>query len=235
MKIQDLAYVLHRRPYRETSFLVDFFTQQHGVVAAVCRGVRTNKHSRTLECFQPFWIEYDNRHNLATLYQWEISRNSSILLEGTRLFCGLYLNELLVRLLGKHDPYPEVFEVYQKTLEDLSREKHFEKTLRLFELYLLQETGYGIPLEKELEAHQPIAENKRYYYRPGVGFFAMNSWSSSNLPFMFEGKSLIAIAQNDFSKRETLQDAKQLIRLTLEALLEKKAPLKSRTLFLKKI
>jgi DNA repair protein RecO (recombination protein O) len=234
MKTQDLAYVLHRRPYRETSFLVDFFTQEQGIITAVCRGVRRSKNTLGLECFHPFWIEYVNRPNLATLYQWELAEPSLSALQGARLYCGLYINELLIKLLGRHDPYPEMYVMYQNTLQKLSQEGEFEEALRLFELYLLGETGYGICLEKEVEGHLPILEDKFYYYRPGVGFTLANQvFSSSKPPFIFEGKTIKAIAEENFTEKETLKEAKRLIRLTLEALLEKQGPLKSRSLFLR--
>ncbi len=234
MKIQDIAYVLHRRPYQETSFLVDFFTQHHGVVTAVCRGIRKSKHSLALECFYPFWIEYGHRQNLATLYQWELVEPRPNPLIGTRLYCGLYINELLIKLLGHHDPYPDIFLLYQQTLLKLSQEASCEEALRRFEITLLKETGYEIPLEREAETSQPIIREKYYYYRPGVGFTAVNSiLSSSTLP-VFEGESIIAIAANDFGKQKTLQEAKRLIRITIAALLEKQGPLKSRALFVKK-
>lgn len=234
MKIQDTAYVLHRRPYQESSFLVDFFTQHHGIVTAVCRGIRKSKHSLALEGFYPFWIEYAQRHQLATLYQWELVESGPKPLVGIKLYCGLYLNELLIRLLGHHDPYPEVFILYQETLKKLGEADSGEEALRFFELYLLREAGYEIPLDREVNASLPIVKDKFYYYSPGVGFMSVNSQLSSFKLPVFEGKVILNIAQNNFSEQETLKEAKRLIRMTLAALLEKHAPLKSRALFEKK-
>lgn len=233
MKIQDTAYVLHRRPYRETSFLVDFFTQHHGVVTAVCRGIRKSKHSLALESFYPFWIEYGHRNNLASLYQWELIEPRPNQLVGTKLYCGLYLNELLLKLLGPHDPYPEIFVLYQQTLQRFSQEESSEEALRLFEFNLLKETGYEIPLEREVHTERPIMKEKYYYYSPGVGFTVANSaLFSSTLP-VFHGENLLAMSQNNFTEQKTLQEAKRLIRITLAVLLEKYGPLKSRALFVR--
>jgi DNA repair protein RecO (recombination protein O) len=233
MKIQDIAYVLHRRPYRETSFLVDFFTQHHGIVTAVCRGIRKSKQSLALEVFYPFWIEYGHRHNLASLYQWELMEPRPSQLLGKKLYCGLYINELLIRLLGHHDPYPEIFELYRQTLQRLSQDDSSEEALRLFEFHVLKESGYEIPLEREAHTELPITNEKWYYYSPGVGFTAANSaLSSSSLP-VFYGENLVAMSQSNFTEQKTLKEAKRLIRITLAALLEKHQPLKSRALFVR--
>ncbi len=251
MKTQDYAYVLHRRPFQDTSLLVDFFTQNHGIITAVCRGARKNKKKQPLEGFNPFWIEYDGRHQLATLYQYEPAQNSEINplnqlnspinLIGNQLYCGLYLNELLIKLLGRHDPYPELYLAYQTTLNQLQlASQSIEKALRHFELYLLNEIGYGIPLEKTEDTHDAIQENAIYYYNPQLGFSEAKAniiiKSTENHPYVFSGKTLINIQQEDFTDTQTLKDAKRLIRLTLDFLLERhggNSQLKSRELFMR--
>lgn len=239
MKINDLAYVLHRRPYRDTSFLVNFFTQHHGIITAVCRGVRQNRKKQSLESFVPFWIEYresSNHGNLVSLYQFEPDVNSdyrAVLLKGNLLYCGLYLNELLLKLLGRDDPCPPIFLAYQKTLAALSQaesKEQIEQTLRKFEWHLLQEIGYGIFSKTEVDTHQPIVEDKYYYYSAGVGFSAAKD-SMIERAWLFEGKVILAMGREDFTLPETLKEAKRLIRLTLSILLGNGGELKSRELF----
>lgn len=244
MKIHDLAYVLHRRPYRETSFLVDFFTQHHGVITAVCRGARKAGKKSALTLFTPFWIEYVERGSLATLYQFEPELNANIQaiaidFSGMQLYCGLYLNELSIKLLGKHDPYPDFFIIYQETLNKLqasqSAQENVEKALRCFELNLLEAIGYGLSLETEASAHEFITPENLYYYRPNVGFSLMMNINTSSISseYIFKGLSLMSIAKKDFSDIQVLKDAKRLIRITLDTLLEKHGKLKSRELFRK--
>lgn len=239
MKVNDLAYVLHRRPYRDTSYLVDFFTQHHGIITAVCRGVRQNKKKQSLESFVPFWIEYreSNSHgNLVSLYQFEPDVSSdyrSVLLKGNVLYCGLYLNELLLKLLGHNDPYSPVFLAYQKALAALSQAESkeiIEQTLRQFEWHLLKEIGYGIFSETEVDTHKPIMEDKYYYYSAGVGFSAAKD-SMTERAWLFEGKVILAMSREDFTSLDTLKEAKRLIRLTLNVLLGNGGKLKSRELF----
>ena len=249
MKIQDLAYVLHRKPYRDTSYLVDFFTQNHGIVTAVCRGVRQTKKKSSLEPFIPFWIEYGSHHHshssLVTLYQYEPERHLNnhaqetsesphvLGLVNRQLYCGLYLNELLIKLLGKDDAYTEVFEAYQMALKNLVTSENLERSLRKFEFFLLKEVGYGIPFEKDIKTNEAIVSDKSYYYCTGSGFAEINmalTKGQENGP-VFTGKSLLAIANDDFSDEIVLKEAKRLIRLTLDALLERYGKLKSRALF----
>ncbi|MCB1827507.1 MAG: DNA repair protein RecO, partial [Coxiellaceae bacterium] len=107
------ARVLHARSFRETSLLVDFFTQEHGRVCAVARGARTqrSKFRGLLQPFIPVTISWSGRSDLVTLSDAEPC-GMPLSFSGTALLSGLYINELLVRLLARHDPHPELFMYY---------------------------------------------------------------------------------------------------------------------------
>lgn len=221
MKIQGRAYVLHRRPYRDTSLLIDFFTEDHGVISAVCRGARQSKKKVPLESFRPFWIEYSQRNSLASLYQYEPETALlPIMLAGNALYCALYLNELLTKLLGQHDPYMTIFSAYQNALQALSQADMPEKleiALRTFEFFLLHEIGYGL-------AYDHIHEDTHYDYEPHRGFIQKNTG-------IYEGAIILAIAQADFSSSAVRKAAKHIIRQTWDYLLKKQDALKTRSLF----
>ena len=114
------AYLLHSRPYRDTSLLVDFITQDFGRISAVAKGVRSpkSKSRALLQPFVPLMINLSGKSELKTLGQVE-SQSSNIILRHKTLFAAMYINELLVRLIHKQEADIEIFSLYAETLRKL--------------------------------------------------------------------------------------------------------------------
>lgn len=223
------AFVLHQRPYRETSLILDLFTEHHGRISAIARGVR-QKRSRTrgiLQLFVPLLISWYGKTELHTITSVE-GNGFFPFLKGDSLLSGLYLNELLMRALPKHDPHPKLYTFYQHTLVELCNNKMLEKTLRLFEKNLLIELGYALPLSHDI-SRVPLDETQHYYFHPERGFEIAGSLE--NAMTVFTGSSLLAIANDHFEDATVLRDAKRLMRLALTPLIGP-YPLQSRKLFL---
>ncbi len=136
------AYVLHRRPFRETSLLAELFADGSGRVGMVARGARKpGKGATPLEPFRPLWVSWGGRGELRTLKRVEPG-GGGVGLRGEPLYLGFYLNELLLRLCPRFDPYPRLFTAYEETLARLAGDGP-EVALRRFETVLLQELGVG--------------------------------------------------------------------------------------------
>src|SRR5690625_3916350 len=77
------AYVLHTRPYRDTSMLVDLFTPEHGRVALVAKGVRTGKSRRRalLNPFTALLVSFQGRGGLKLLTAVE-AQGPGLILQG---------------------------------------------------------------------------------------------------------------------------------------------------------
>lgn len=231
------AYVLHTRYYRNTSLLVDFYTQQFGRISALARGVRVPRNaSRAL--LQPFIPLLASWHkgssDLVNLRGVEADLGAGqtalrLSLQGFCLFAGFYINELMVRLVKPADPSPDLFLIYQQALESLSNTTFFEKNLRIFEKRLLAVLGYGVVFHRD-QLGDPIDPGKSYFYEPQNGFRRYDGF----LPFqgLFSGSSLLSFDKEELSDRKSLQDAKRLMRQILALHLNDK-PLQSRRLFLK--
>lgn len=221
------SFILHRRPYRETSFLVDIFTQDHGRLTVVAKGVRKPRSASPglLQAFIPVLLSWTGKGELMTMTHVEL-RGQSLPLQGESLFAGFYLNELLVALLQKWDPHPDLFAVYEKTLRDLHTGLN-EKILRSFEKYLLEDLGYGL-LPKSSSTLDSIAADKNYRFIADLGF--MPAEEAAIAGNVFSGKSLLAIANEDWQDSTILQEAKRLMRLILLPLLGNKT-IYSRRLF----
>lgn len=227
------AFILHHRPYRETSLIIDLFTQDYGRISTVARGVRTAR-SRTralLQPFTPLLVSWHGKSELMALGSVE-PQGSPIQLRGDCLLSGFYLNELLIRVLHKQDPHPQLFAIYQKTLLDLQHAPFLEKTLRLFEKKLIEELGYGLQLRYDMDG-KAFSADQEYLFYPEEGFELLNDCHSARdgKMLIFPGHSLIALANEQLEDEKILRDAKRLMRIVLAPLLGTQ-PLQSRKLFL---
>lgn len=220
------AYVLHSRPYRDSSALVDLLTLEYGLQRVVWRGARGQRRKLSPQSFVPLLVGLTGRSELKTLTQAEVA-GSFARLQGETLFSGLYLNELLVRLLDSGDPQPLLFAAYQHALEQLASALPVEPVLRRFEWQLLDLLGYGFSLISDANG-QPVAAQQRYVWQAGQGLLPLPAAEADNAGLC--GAALLAMAADDWSAATTLRTAKQLMRQALAAQLGDR-PLVSRTLF----
>ncbi|MFA5676859.1 MAG: DNA repair protein RecO [Pseudomonas sp.] len=224
----DPAYVLHSRPYRDSSALVDLLTLGQGLQRVVWRGARGQRRKLTPQPFMPLLVGMTGRTELKTLTQAEVA-GSFALLQGEILFSGLYLNELLVRLLVGNDPQPMLFAAYQQALEQLANGAAVEPLLRRFEWQLLDNLGYGFSLMEDANG-DPVDSRQRYVWHAADGLQPVHDalLNNAGLP----GAALLAMAADDWSAVSTLRAAKQLMRQALGVQLGDR-PLISRTLFVR--
>lgn len=227
------AYVLHSRPYRDTSLLIDFFTPDYGRVAAVARGVRQRK-TRTRSLLNPFTrllISLQGKSDLKLLTAVEAD-NYFFSLRGEQLYSGFYLNELLVRLLPEADAQEHLFATYQHSLLTLQQAGELEPVLRSFELELIQDLGYGLDFTHDALNGNPIKTDAEYCFDAQRGFSEVDdNRQVANGEFVVPGRAIIDIAVRNFSDNITRLYAKQLCRRMLKPLLGNR-PLASRDLFM---
>jgi len=221
------AYLLHRRPYRETSLLIEAFTASAGRIALIAKGARGGRKglAAILQPFQPLLLSWTLRGEVGTLTAVE-PRELRVALNGTALFNGFYLNELLMRLLARHDPHPALFDSYEKTLHLFSGPSPDEWFLRLFERDLLDSLGYGLLLEQSVDG-QPIQPHINYCYHLEHGPAAAGA---NERCLQVSGATLLALATGEVPGEQTRREAKRLMRAALGLYLGNK-PLQSRELF----
>ncbi|MBD8491706.1 DNA repair protein RecO [Pseudomonas syringae] len=222
--IAQPAFVLHSRAYRENSALVDFLTPQ-GRLRAVLRNAR-GKAGTLARPFVPLEAEFRGRGELKNVARME-GAGIARWLVGEALFSGMYLNELLIRLLPTEDPHPAVFDHYAATLVALAEGRPLEPLLRSFEWRLLDDLGYGFALDTDVEG-QPLDATGLYRLRVDAGLERV--WLLQ--PGLFQGVELLAMAEADWSVPGALAAAKRLMRQALAVHLGGR-PLVSRELFRK--
>lgn len=215
------GFVLHLRPFRETGALCELFTREGGRISAVAHGVRGGRQrsgGQRLLAFNPLVLQLAGRGELKTLRKAETMETRW--LEGTALAAGMYLNELLVRLLPREDPHERLFDQYASTLALLDG-PDLARGLRAFEHGLLEALGYGVPLDLD-HLGRDIEPAARYRLEPAQGFVADADGG-------FMGATLLAIAAGDSEDPEVLRVARRLFNALLAPHLDGK-PLRSRVL-----
>lgn len=225
------AYILHTRPYRDTSLLIDFLTPDYGRVTAVARGVRKVKTPKRqlLNPFNRLLVSWQGKTDMKLLTNFE-SDNYFLPLKGKYLYSAFYVNELLVRLLPEMDRHNGLFFAYEQSLAALQQELDIEPLLRGFELRLLGELGYAVDFTMDVRNGCAINPSGFYECHPQEGFYA----AAPDVPeaYVLKGEWILAIAAGDYSAPATRVAAKLLLRRMLRPLLGSK-PLHSRTLFAK--
>jgi len=217
------GYILHIRPYRETSAILDVFTKNHGRIHLVGRGLRksSSKKNRPPELFTKYEFAFVSSHSeLYTLTGMEVVNDCAHLFSPYQLCCCLYLNELLLRVLQREDAHHEVFVDYQTVLQNIYQRSHesIEINLRLFEKKLLQNLGYGICFNN-------IKAEEFYIFQSSKGFVKVLRDTKDSI----SGKGLKAFA-NDEVLIEDRRAIKKMMRETLLPLIGDR-PLKTRELF----
>lgn len=229
----NAAFLLHSRPYRDSSLIVDFLTRDCGRISAVAKGVRRAK-SRSrglLQPFVPLLISWSGKHELKTLRSVEAG-GEPFSMKGNYLFSALYMNEILMRLLHGHEVENGLYRHYRESLTDLQGGGDIEAALRKFEIILLNDLGYALDFQHEGENGAPIDPAANYVYMPETGFCPVDPHLGLTLdhPDYYSGEDLQRMAGFDFRETRTKKAAKRLMRQVLGSYLGDK-PLKSRQLF----
>ena len=234
MRVQlQAAFVLHSRPYRDTSALLDVLTHDYGRVALVARGARSAKSrwKALLQPFSPILLSWSGQGDLVRLTAAE-ANGTALVLPSQRWLSGLYVNELLIRLLARFDPHPGLFQTYQEVLTQLCNATQQEPALRIFEKRLLQTLGYGLILDRASDNGQPIIAEQRYRYVIDKGPVA-TAKTTPGEGVLISGTSLLALHAEQWDTDNTviLRELKRLNRFAIDTQLEGK-PLKTRQLLL---
>ncbi len=216
------AFVLHTYAYRETSLIVEAFTPEYGRVAMVARGARRPRSEMRglLQGFRPLVLSWSGPHELKTLMKAEW-RGGLPLVGGSALLCGFYLNELLLKLLPREDPHPQLFADYEDALAELAAGRDQAIVLRRFEVRLLAAMGYALPLVREADTDAPVDPAVRYHYAFDHGPRRTLAKPGVKLPLV-RGATLLALADQHYPDAATAAEAKRLMREVLDHYLEQR-------------
>ena len=206
------AFVLHSYPFKETSLVVELLTRDFGRIGVVARGARRPKSALrgVLLAFQPLLVSWSGKGELHTLVraEWHGAYHP---LKGLSLICGFYLNELLLKLLPRHDAHERLFDTYAGTLAALTPDADPAATLRAFEKHLLRELGYAVTLDRDVESGHPIVAERRYSYVIERGPVSVPAGAERNGVELL-GQTLLDMQSDNYVSSVTLQQSKALMR-----------------------
>ena len=205
-------FVLHRRKYRESSYLVDLFSENHGKVRAITR-LNTKTKKALLQPFTPCYASWTIKTELATLQEIE-ARGLAPVLMGEKLICAFYINEILMKTMTFLDPSPKIFNIYSSTLSKLAATRNAAKDLRIFEKYLLEEIGYGIPFIEVINS-----QHKFNWYRfvPQHGFIGLATKEHGSISH----ETLVNLSNDIIESPNALKECKFLLQSAMQPVLKK--------------
>jgi DNA repair protein RecO (recombination protein O) len=219
------AYILHARAYRETSQILEVFTAGHGRLTFVARGARRPKSALRgiLNPFQSLRLSWSGRGEMQTLREAEPAGPLTNIDNAIVMSC-FYINELILKLLERSDPHPDLFAHYTSLMMALQSGQPVEPLLRMFELQLLGEIGYAPNLNRDAATHAPVDADRVYEFVADYGVVEAGVAAPAAPVFdhgvpvfapaasVFKGSSLLAISRQEFSDTEVMRDAKRLLR-----------------------
>lgn len=221
------CWILHRRPWRETSLLIEMFSREHGRVGLVARGARGSRSAwRGLgEPFVPLESEWRRRGELGTVTRLEQAGARPKLI-GRALWCALYANELVLTLTGRDDPVAKLFDAYRGLLLQLADGQGLGASLRVFELELLETLGVIPDFQHEAQSESPILVDGLYRLEPEAGFMASDAQTRN----VYSGAAILALANDALEDPEHQRQARAMTRCLLDHQLNGRT-LKTRELF----
>lgn len=221
------GWVVHRRAWRESSLLVEFFSRDQGRVGLVAKGARAARSAwrGQIEPYVPLSLSWSRRGEMGTLTALD-PLETALPLTGQALWCGFYVNELVLRLLKRDDPHPQVFDAYSAALLGLAQgDKTQALVLRRFEMELLRGLGVAPDFHHDAQSGRPISPDKRYHLKLEAGFFPADDCSRQ----AFSGQTILALANGSSPDRATAREMRALMRRLIDQQLGGR-PLASRQL-----
>ena len=225
------AYILHKRPYRETSQILEIFSRNHGRLPLMSKGSRSprSRTSGILQPFRPLLLGWAGRGEMPALTNVDVADARPPLLTGKAQMSGLYLNELLMIMLHRNDVHDGLFAEYHQALYALQQTQALEVVLRHFEKQLLEQLGFGLNLIHDADSGEAVRADRYYAYHFEHGPVQCQPEQHRRNP-VISGSSLLAFSRGELESARALAEVKQLMRFVLNSHLGPRK-LKSRELF----
>jgi len=233
-QVLQAAFVLHQYAYRDSSKLLEIYSRDYGRVGVIARGMRGKQNRQLLlQPFSPLLLSWSGRGELKTLTDVESTNNEPGVLQGQVLISAFYINELMLRLLRRDDPHPELYDYYVQSITYLRKipvgqDENIQIVLRLFERYLLNELGYGLMLDCDADG-EAIDRQTCYDYVLSLGP-VRSGFSKAGLGCSIKGSSLLALSRGELDLTAA-RDVRPLMRKAIDAQLGDK-PLHSRKMLM---
>jgi DNA repair protein RecO (recombination protein O) len=207
------AFILHRRDYKESSLILEIFSEQFGRVSVLAQSARKRRDASHFQICNRLLIGWTGRSELKTLTQIE----SRMLTVPAEFYPSVfYVNELLMILLPKHQPHSALFQQYQNLLLTLAQHdtdsRALAAALRNFEIGLLTELGLMPDLSQHSHNAHSLDADGWYFIDNTGGVTAAFDNTTAN----YQGRTLLAIQQRRFDEPEIARAARILLRQLID-------------------
>ncbi len=188
------SFIIHSRPYSETSIIFDILTKQKGFISVLAKGVKRKKDLSILQPSRELLLNFTNA-NFPILTKYEISDTNSLI--STKFMLEiLYFNELIYKFIPRNEPCSSLYKLYKSYIEYMkSTEDSSSIVIVGFEVLFLREIGYEITVDHSLE--QNIKPEGHYFYNYQVGFKEITN--SKNLDIAITGIDLLNLMNHKFT------------------------------------
>jgi DNA repair protein RecO (recombination protein O) len=195
-KLLEPAWLLHHRPWSDTSRILELMTRGYGRVTLFAHGARRpNSPLRSvLRPFAPLMVSWSGRQDGGTLTNAELAGVAPAPAPDVLMSC-YYLNELLLKLLAHEDRHDAIYDAYATALAELAAGAELE-ALRRFERVLLDELGYGVDLARDAVSGRPVDPERYYHFLPGQGVLAVREEAPG--PGVHAGCDLLSVARGEY-------------------------------------
>lgn len=208
-EVNQPIYILRSTPFKETSLRLDVFSKKYGRVHLIAKGARKSKTMKKLHLFKPYLFSWYGAGDLKTVYSWEECEDISRLsLYGNYLkfYSYCYVNELLLKTVLQHEPFPILYNRYEQMMQIDYDEGNIQKHLLVFEFILLQQIGYGLSF-RSLNFTIPN-QQYRYMYIHDQGFQELHIDNNLQSDDCIDGKTLLCLKNKKYSSITSTQIAK---------------------------
>ncbi len=214
----EAAYLLHHRPWSDTSRILELMTRHHGRITLFAHGARRPKSPlrAVLRPFVPLLVSWSGRADGGTLTGAETA-DTTAPLPAAQLLPAFYLNELLLRLLPKEDRHERLYDAYAKALRRLACNAA-QPVLRGFENVLLDELGYGLDLARDAGSGRPLEADRYYHFEPGRGVLVVRDADAG--PDAYRGRDVLAVSRGEFGRAPALTAARSIFGAAIAHCLE---------------
>ena len=189
---QSFAYVLNRRPFRDSSLLLDIFSEDYGRICCVARPAK--KRGKVVkgntEPFRYLHMQWLGKGDVQTLTEADERGRHNI--PASELMLSLYVNELIMMFTRQHEPHPELFNAYKYTLHKIGDSQINQQILMRFELFLLQSLDYSMSVNLSSYELESLMNSETHFYFTKDDGLLLDDEKTSEMPHYQAAKILIS-------------------------------------------
>lgn len=191
----SLGYILRTQPYSDANVIVDLFTKESGRITCMARPakLRGKVQKGHLQPFRILQLDWQGRGEMFRLNQTDERLRHRVPV--ANLLYGLYLNELILRLIPQNTSLDTLYADYQSALQLLVESDAPMLVVMRFELALMEGLGHTLNLWNDDHDGSEIEAGMRYLYSVGAGILPYDSQQPHAAGVLINSDLLVAMRE----------------------------------------